>query len=181
MIAALAGALGIDQNVGDVLHIANFARALAHLEQRIEAGRAGIGGIEQQAVRELGPPAGGQLPILALDVVDHGGADPSQQGWHDEANALARPRRRDRQHMLGAVVAQIPLVVEAQHDAFVGKQVGIAHITEIRPAGRAIGCGLLVEAGPPGGSPDGDGAAGDSPEGGNGTGACKHVRSLSVE
>ena len=49
----------IDQDVGDVLHIAHLLRALAHLQQRIEAGGQGVGRIEQQAVRE---PASASRP-----------------------------------------------------------------------------------------------------------------------
>ena len=40
VVADLAGTLGIDQDVGDVLHVPDLVRALAHLQQRIEAGGA---------------------------------------------------------------------------------------------------------------------------------------------
>ena len=51
----------------------------------------------------------------------------------------------------------------------------------IRPAGRAIGRGLALEAGPPGGSPDGDGTAGNTPERSNDASARKHVGCLRIE
>ena len=63
--------------------------AAAHLEQRVVARRARVGRIEQQAVREARAPAGGQLPVLALDVVDDRRAWPGQQRRHDQADALA--------------------------------------------------------------------------------------------
>ena len=53
MVAPLARAFRIDQDVGDVLHVAHLVLALAHLEQWIEAGGERIGRIEQQAVGEL--------------------------------------------------------------------------------------------------------------------------------
>ena len=52
MIAAFQRAFRINQNVGDVLHIADLARALAHFHQRIEARRTGIGRIKAQAGSE---------------------------------------------------------------------------------------------------------------------------------
>ena len=53
VIAPFEGALGIDQDVGDVLDIADFLFTSPHFEQRIEPGRQGVGRIEQQAVREF--------------------------------------------------------------------------------------------------------------------------------
>ena len=52
MAAAFKRAFGIDQDVGDVLDVADLVRAFAHFEQRVVAGTARIGRIEQQAVRE---------------------------------------------------------------------------------------------------------------------------------
>ena len=117
MVAAFERAFGIDQDVGDVLDVADLVRALPHLEQRVVAGRARIGRIEQQAVRELRPPAGCQLPVLALDVVNDGRAGPGQQGRDDEADALARARRRKGHDVLGTVVAQIVAVEPTEEDA----------------------------------------------------------------
>ena len=157
------------------------SRPLAHLEQRIEAGRQGVGRIEQQAVREFGAPAGGELPVLTLHVVDDGGMSPREQGRHDQANALAGAGGCHGQHMLGTVVAQIAAAIESEHDALLGQQTGVLHVGSVRPASRAIGDVLALMAGPPGGSPDGDETAGETPERGNGACACKHVRRLRVE
>ena len=72
MIAPLERAFGIDQDVGDVLDVAHLAFAAADLEQRIVGGDSRVGRIEQQHAAEPRAPAGGQLPVLALDVVDDG-------------------------------------------------------------------------------------------------------------
>src|SRR5262249_52647540 len=50
-----------------------------------------------------------------------------------------------------------------------------------RPAGRAVGGGLHLAARPPGGSPDGDHAAGQAAECGDGAGAREYVGRLLVE
>ena len=62
-------ALRVDQDVGNVLDIPHFAGALTHFHQGIEVSRGHIGRIEPQTVGEFRPPAGCQLPVLALDVV----------------------------------------------------------------------------------------------------------------
>ena len=64
-------------------------------------------------------PAGGQLPVLALDVVDDRRARPGQQGRHDQADALAGAGRREAQHMLGPVMAKIVGAELAEDDAIV--------------------------------------------------------------
>jgi hypothetical protein len=70
MVALLQRAFGIDQNVRDVLHVAHFMRAAPYLQQRVVGRRLRIGRVEQQAMAETAAPAGGDLPVLALDVVD---------------------------------------------------------------------------------------------------------------
>ena len=135
MVAPVARAFGIDQDVGDVLHVAHLVLAAAHFEQRIEAGGAGIGGIEQQAVGEAAAPAGGELPVLALDVVDDGGPGPAQQRRHHQAHALAGARRRHGEDVLGAVVAQVGVVEQAEHDAARRQQAGAAHVANSPPSG----------------------------------------------
>ena len=52
VIAPLQRAFGIDQDVGDVLDVADFPFAAADLEQRIVGGARGIGRIEQQHAAE---------------------------------------------------------------------------------------------------------------------------------
>ena len=69
VIAPLQRSFRVDQDVGDVLHVADFGRSFAHFKQRVVAGAVRIGGIEQEAMGELRPPSRRQLPVLALDVV----------------------------------------------------------------------------------------------------------------
>ena len=49
VVASLERAFRIDQDVGDVLHVADLVRPAANLEQRIVGGDARIGRVEQQA------------------------------------------------------------------------------------------------------------------------------------
>jgi hypothetical protein len=91
--------------------------ARAARRERIETGGAGIGGIEQQAGGEAAAPASGELPVLALDVVDHGGAGPGQHRRHHQADALAGAGRRHGEDVLGAVMAQIGVIEQSEHDA----------------------------------------------------------------
>ena len=118
----------VDQDVGDVVHIAHLVEALAHLQQRVEAGGERIGGVEQQAVRELRAPAGGELPVLALDVVDDGRAGPGHEGGHHQADALAGAGGSHGQHVLGAVVAQVAPIADPEHDALAGEEPRLAHV-----------------------------------------------------
>ena len=55
MIAALERSFRIDQDVGDVLDVAHFLVAAAHLQQRIVGGRQRVGRIEHQDAAESGP------------------------------------------------------------------------------------------------------------------------------
>ncbi len=70
MIAPLERAFGINQDVGDILHIAHLAVATPHFKQRVISERGRIGGIEQQHATEACTPSRGQLPVLTLDVMD---------------------------------------------------------------------------------------------------------------
>src|SRR3546814_8133724 len=90
VVPPLQRPFGVDQDVADVLDVADLVGSLSYLEQRVVAGRARVGRVEQQAVREALSPAGRELPVLALDVVDDGGTGPGQQRRDHEANALAR-------------------------------------------------------------------------------------------
>src|SRR5262249_2011645 len=85
------------------------------------------------------------------------------------------------QHVLGAIMAQIATVVEAEYNAVVAQHACTLHIGSVRPAGRAVGCGLSATAPPPGGSPDADRARGETPPGGNPAAAAAHVGCLRVE
>src|ERR1700730_3515411 len=84
MVAPFQRTLRIDQDVGNVLHIAYFMLTAPYFEQRVVGGRTCVGWIEQQAMREPRAPSGGQLPVLALDVVDDGRTRPRKGGRQDQ-------------------------------------------------------------------------------------------------
>ena len=73
MIAALERAFGIDEDVGDILGVPYLAVAFADLEKRVIGRACLIGRVEQEHGPKARAPAGGQLEILALDVVDDRG------------------------------------------------------------------------------------------------------------
>jgi len=52
MGAAFKRALGVDQNVGDILDVPHFRGTLAHLKKWIVPGAPPVGRVEQQAMRE---------------------------------------------------------------------------------------------------------------------------------
>lgn len=52
VVAAFECAVGIDQNIGHVLHVAHFMRAAPDFQQRVVGGRLRIGRVKQQAMRE---------------------------------------------------------------------------------------------------------------------------------
>jgi hypothetical protein len=141
VIALLARAFGIDQDVGDVLDIAHLVRALPHLEQRVVARSLGIGRIEQQAMGELCPPAGGQLPVLTLDVMDDRAAGPGQQGRHHQAHALTRAGRGKGHDMLLPGMAQIAPADTAEEDAGITEQARPSDLAHGGKAGRAFPSG----------------------------------------
>ncbi len=139
MVALLQRAFGIDQNVRDVLHVAHFMRTAPDFEQRVVCGRLRIGGIEQQAVREARAPAAGDLPVLALDVVDNGGRRPAQQRWHHEADAFSRARRREGQDVFRAFMAKVSAAMQAEEYAGWFVEAGLANVGDFSPARRTVG------------------------------------------
>src|SRR3546814_14436165 len=70
VVATLQSSFGVDQNIGDILNVANLVRAAPNLQQRIISGRSDVGRIEKQRVREARAPAGGEVPVLALAGMD---------------------------------------------------------------------------------------------------------------
>jgi len=137
MVASLQCAFGVHQDVGDVLHVTHLMRAAPNLQQRVVGGRFGIGGVEQQAVREARAPAGGDLPVLALDVVDNGGRRPGKKCGHNEADALAGARRCEGQDMFRAFVPQVLAVMQAEKNAGWPIQPGFADVGGLGPARRS--------------------------------------------
>ena len=89
VVPFLKRAFRIDQHVGDVLDIPDFPLAAADLEQWVVGGALRVRRIEQEDTAEPRAPPGRKPPVLALDVMDDGGARPGQQRRHDQAYALA--------------------------------------------------------------------------------------------
>ena len=77
-------------------------------------------------------------------------------------------------------MAQVAVLEEAEDHALVAEETGLAHVRSVRPAGRAVRTEVVTTARPPGGSPYGDGARQDPPEGGERAGACEDLWRLGV-
>ena len=181
MVAPLQRAFGIDQDVGDVLHVAHLVHAAPHFEQRVVGGRTCIGRVEQQAVREARAPAGGQVPVLALDVVDDGGAGPGEQGGHDQTDTLAGAGRREGHHMLGAFVAQVVAILAAEEHAGRAGQPGTADFSGQRPACRTVGRDQPGLPCAPHRHRDGDEGTGEAAACRDGTAAQEDVGRIGIE
>src|ERR1700679_2339906 len=133
MIASLERAFGINQNVGDILRITYFVVSFTDLEQRIVGRAGGIGRIKQKYGSKPRTPAGGQLEILTLDVVDNRGIGPCQEGRDDEADTLSRPGRRKAQDVFGTVMPQVAAAQTAKHDAVGSQKARTPHLLYICP------------------------------------------------
>ena len=149
-------ALGIDQDVSDVLNISDFPFALANFQERIVGGARRVGRVEQQHATKPRAPAGGQGPVLSLDVVNDGAFRPGEQRRNNEADAFARPGGGEAKHMLGSVVAKIFVTPPAEHHAVVAKEARLPHLRRFRPVGGAIGGDFLHFARTPHGHSDRD-------------------------
>ena len=84
-------ALRIKQDVSDVLNISDFPFALANSQERIVGIARRVGWVEPQHPAKPRPPAGGQGPVLSLDVVNDGAFRPGEQRRNNETDAFARP------------------------------------------------------------------------------------------
>ncbi len=147
----------VDQDVGDVLDVADLPFAAAHLEQRIVGSGFCVGRVEEQHAAVPGAEAGGELPVLALDVVNNRRARPGQQRGHNEANTLAASGGREAQNMFRPIMAQISVLVASQHDTIGTEKAGRLHLLLLGPTRRAIGLDLLGLACTPDRHADGDG------------------------
>ncbi len=97
-------------------------------------------------MRETRAPRRGQLPILALDVVNHSRAGPAEQGRNDEPHPLPAPRWRERHDMLGSGVTQIAArQAPEKHPGIAAKARGV-DFALLRPARRSVGRDLALLA-----------------------------------
>src|SRR5208283_2523938 len=88
------------------------------------------------------------MPVLALDVMDDGGAWPGEQRRNDKSDALAGTGWRETEHMLRPFVTQIIASEASKHNAILAEQTAGAHFVRRRPARRAIGDDALGFARP---------------------------------
>ena len=104
-------AFRVDEDGDEVLHVADLVQgAEPDFFEGIEAGaalrRARIEA-QHRVLRMRGAPSGRQVPELGFLIVDDDAVGPGEKRRHDEAHAFAAARRRDGEHMLGAVMPQI--------------------------------------------------------------------------
>ena len=149
VVSLFERAFRVDENVGDVLHVADFPFAAAHFEQRVVGRRLRVRRIEEQHAAMPCAIAGGERPVLALDVVDDRRPRPRQERRHHQANALAGTGRREAQHMLRTVMAEILALMPAEYDSVGAEQSCRLHLFRSCPAGRAIGLDVLGFTRPP--------------------------------
>src|SRR5712671_901981 len=160
MIAALERAFGIDEDVGDILSVADLTVTFADLEERIIGCARLIGRVEQEYRSKSSAPTGGQPEVLALDVMDDRGAPPGQQGRNDQTDALARTGWGKAKDMLGTVVPDIAAIKAAEDHSLSPEKSGAPNLPCIGPARRAVGCHLLGFLRPPHRQHDGNADSG---------------------
>ncbi|CRX12436.1 hypothetical protein PAERUG_P64_East_of_England_6_01_14_03954 [Pseudomonas aeruginosa] len=181
MISLLQRALGIDEDVGDVLHVAHFMRAAPHFQQRVVGRRLRIGRVEQQTVAESAAPAGGDLPVLTLDVVDDGRGRPGQQRRHYQTDTFARARGREGQDVFRAFMPQVLAIVLAEEYAGRLRQARLANVLRIRPACRTVGGNEVRLARAPDRHADGDHHRQQAAAARDGAAGIEHARRVGVE
>ena len=82
VVPAFERAFWIDEDVGDILDVANFPLALPRFQQGIVGSGGPIGRIQQKHPAVPGTKPCGQRPVLALDVVDNSRTWPGEERGH---------------------------------------------------------------------------------------------------
>ena len=108
---------GVDEDADDILDVGDLHDAFADLEQRVPAHRVGIGRREIEDVAEALPMVGGDVPELALAVIDEGAVRPGNQGRDHMAGPLPAPRGPDDYGVLDAAISQVAAGEPAQNPA----------------------------------------------------------------
>src|SRR6516162_2457429 len=139
MIAPLERTLRVNQDVGDVLGVPHLGVATANFQQRIIWGRSRIGRVEQEHPAEPGAPSGGELPVLALDVMDDRRTGPGQERRDDQSYPLPGAGRGEAEHVLRRVMTQIFAREAAEHDTIWTEETRETNLSPRRPSGRTVG------------------------------------------
>ena len=149
MIAPFERSFRIDQDVGDILDVADLPFAATDFQQGIVGRRLAVGRIEQQHPAISGAEARGERPVLALDVVDDATARPGQQRRDDETHALAGTCRRKAKHVLRTIVTKIAALEAAEHHTVRSQKACRVDLAAHGPPGGAIGRrGLRLSSSP---------------------------------
>src|SRR2546429_7206765 len=106
---------------------------------------------------------------------------PRQQGWDDETDALAGPRRRKTKHMFGTIMPEIAATKAAEHHAVRPKKSGAPTLPRVGPSRRAIGRDVLGLFRARDRQDDGDGHGCDPAARGNAATLKEDGRRVSVE
>src|SRR5688572_7610403 len=132
-------------------------------------------------MREFRPPAGSQLPVLALDVVNNRRAGPGQKRRNHEAHALARASRRKSHDVLRPVMAQIAIFQLAEKDPCRPKK---PYLFDLPPRGPARGAVCRDQTAlpcPPKRAGNGGGASHEATGCSHRTGLVENLRCISLE
>src|SRR5882724_5390335 len=139
MVPLVERAFGVNQNVGDILHVADLPLPAPDLEQWVVSRRLRVGRVEQQDAAVPRAKAGRELPVFPLDVVNDGRTRPSQQRGNDKADTFAGPGGCETQHVLWSIMTKVVAVELTQHYAIGTEKSGLFHLLDAGPARRAIG------------------------------------------
>ena len=132
-------AQGVDQDANHVLDVGDLHHPLADLEQGIPPHCVGVGRREVEDMAERLPMIGGDVPELALTVVDEHARRPGDEGGHDVASPLPAPRRADDDGVLHPVIGQVAAAETPEnapgHAALRIDQFRALHVLDPRPGG----------------------------------------------
>ena len=181
MAAPLERPFRIDQDVGDVLDVANLSVAAAHLHQRIVGGARPVRRVEFQNRADTRAARRGQDPVLTLDVMDDERVRPGQQRRDHEPDALAAPGRCKAQHVLRSVMPQVAGGDTAKHDAAPRQQTRPADVAGPRPARRTVSGHVAALPRPPHRHGDGNDDRGGDAAGDDQRALQKDARRVGVE
>ena len=124
-------AFRVDQDVGDVLDVAHLPFAAAHLQQRIVGGaRALVGSNSRTRPNRARQPAVSVQfsPLMSWTIADPGQV---RSVGTTRPTPLPRSGRREAQHMLRAVVAEVAVAPAAEQHAVRAEEAGMANFARL--------------------------------------------------